>query len=95
MTVGTRMHKTLAGIESAKADFEMFAGETEDAQAKSEFYQYAQQLEGICQNFKQRVNYVEQQEPQYKVKEQAQQKAQMQQQQQQQQQSKQQSPEMH
>lgn len=84
MTVGSRMHKTLAGLESVKADFELFAGETEDAQAKADFGQYAQQLGGICQNFKQRVNYVEQEEPQYKVKQQAQQKAQMQNQQQQQ-----------
>ncbi len=94
MTVGTKLHKTLAGLESVKADFELYAGETEDVQAKSEYGQYAQQLEGICQSFKQRVNYVEQEEPQYKVKEQAQQKAQMQQQQQQQQQE-QQPPELH
>lgn len=76
MTVGTKLHKTLAGLESVKADFEMFAVETEDVQAKSEYGQYAQQLEDIAQRFKQRVNYAEQEEPQYKVKEQAQQRAQ-------------------
>lgn len=81
MTVGTKMHQALASLEGVKADFEMFALETEDTKAKSEFSQYARQLETIAQGFKQRVNYVEQQEPQYKVKEQAQQKAQQPQQQ--------------
>lgn len=81
MTVGTKLHKTLAGLESVKSDFEMYALETQDVQAKSEYSQYAQQLKGICQEFKQRVNYTEQEEPQYKVKEQAQQMAQQQQQQ--------------
>jgi len=76
MTVGTRLHQTLASLEGVKADLESFALETEDTQAKSEFSQYAKQLESITQGFKQRVNYVEQQEPQYKVKEQAQQRAQ-------------------
>ena len=85
MTVGTKMHQTLAGLEHAKSQLETFALETQDQQAKNEFNQYAQQLQGIVQGFQQRVNYIEQQEPQYKVKEQAQQKAQQQQQQQRQQ----------
>ena len=84
MTVGNKLHKTLAGLEGIKSDFEMYALETDDVQAKNEYNQYAQQLKGICQSFKQRVKYVEQEEPQYKVREQAQQMAQQQQQQQQQ-----------
>ena len=79
MTVGTKMHQTLASLEGVKADFESFALETEDTQAKNEFNHYAQQLESIAQGFRQRVNYVEQQEPQYKVKQQAQQQLQQQQ----------------
>ncbi|MGI6553946.1 MAG: DUF1657 domain-containing protein [Bacillota bacterium] len=82
MTVGTKLHQALANLEGVKADFECFALETEDAQAKNEFNQYAQQLENIVQGFRQRVNYVEQQEPQYKVKQQAQQQVQQQAQQQ-------------
>lgn len=78
MTIGTKLHQTLSALEGVKADFETFALETDDVQAKNEFNQYAQQLEGITQGFKQRVNFVEQQEPQYKVREQAQQKAQQQ-----------------
>ena len=75
MTVGNKMHQALSSLEGVKTDFESFALETDDAQAKHEFNQYAKQLDGVVQGFKQRVNYVEQQEPQYKVKEQAQQKA--------------------
>ena len=78
MTVGQKLHKTLAGLESVKADFETYALETQDVQAKNEYNQYAQQIEGIAQSFMQRVNYVEQEEPQYKVKEHAQQMAQQQ-----------------
>jgi len=81
MTIGSKMHQTLAGLESAKASLETFALETQDKQAKNEFNQYAQQLENICSGLKQRVNYIEQQEPQYKVKQQAQQQAQQQKQQ--------------
>ena len=81
MTIGTKMHQALSQLESCKADMESFAMETEDQQAKNEFNQYAQQLESISQGFKQRVNYIEQEEPQYKVKEQAKQQAQQQKQQ--------------
>lgn len=67
MTVGTNMHQTLAGLESAKANLKTFALQTEDKTAKQMFAQYAQQLESICQGLSSRVNYIEQQEPQYKV----------------------------
>lgn len=73
MTVGTKMHQTLASLESAVASLKTFALETQDQQAKSQFSQYAQQLDSICQGLQQRVNYIEQQEPQYQVFKQAQQ----------------------
>jgi hypothetical protein len=78
MTVGEKMHQALAGLEGAKATIETFALDTQDQMAKQQFFQYATQLEDICNGLKGRVNYIEQQEPQYKVKEQAQQQAQMQ-----------------
>jgi cell division protein FtsW (lipid II flippase) len=40
---------------------------TEDKTAKQMFAQYANQLESICQGMSSRCNYIEQQEPQYKV----------------------------
>ncbi|MDW7674501.1 MAG: DUF1657 domain-containing protein [Bacillota bacterium] len=73
MTVGVKMHQTLSGLETAKASLETFALDTEDQMAKQQFSQYASQLEDICQGLKSRVNYIEEQEPQYKIKEQMQQ----------------------
>lgn len=71
MTVGTKMHQTLATLESAKANMKSFALDTDDKVAKKMFSQYEQQLESICQGMSARCNYIEQQEPQYKVHENA------------------------
>lgn len=68
MTVGTKMHQTLASLEGAAADFKTYALETQDQGAKQMFIDLNRQLEGICQTLRGRVNYVEQQEPQYKMK---------------------------
>lgn len=67
MTVGTQMHQTLATLESACASMKTFALETEDKTAKKMFAEYSQQLDSICQGVKARCDYIEQQEPQYKV----------------------------
>ncbi|KJS83746.1 MAG: hypothetical protein JM58_12155 [Peptococcaceae bacterium BICA1-8] len=67
MTIGTKMHTTLASIENAASTMKTFALETEDKTAKQMFAQYAQQLDSISQGMASRVNYIEQQEPQYKV----------------------------
>ncbi|MDK2822489.1 MAG: hypothetical protein PWQ67_876 [Clostridia bacterium] len=67
MTIGNKMHQTLASLEGAKANMKTFALETEDKTAKQMFAQYAQQLDSICQGISSRCNYIEQQEPQYKV----------------------------
>lgn len=68
MTVGKKMHQALTSLEGAKATIETFSYDTDDKQAKQMFTQYAQQLDSICQGLSQRVNYIEQQEPQYKIK---------------------------
>ncbi|MCR4442415.1 MAG: DUF1657 domain-containing protein [Peptococcaceae bacterium] len=67
MTVGTKIHQTLASLEAATAEMKTFALETEDKAAKQMFSQFAQQLDSICHGLSARVNYIEQQEPQYKV----------------------------
>lgn len=67
MTVGTKMHQTLASLEGAAANIKTFALETQDQGAKKMYTDLNQQLEGICQALRGRVNYVEQQEPQYKM----------------------------
>lgn len=77
MTVGTKMHQALTMAESLKAQLEMFGLETEDQQAKNQFFQMAQMMESqVIAPLKGRVNYIESQEPQYKVRQQAQQQAQ-------------------
>lgn len=67
MTVGTKMHQTLASLESATANMKTFAMDTDDKTAKATFSQYVNQLENICQGLTARCDYIEQQEPQYKV----------------------------
>ncbi|MBO8137760.1 MAG: DUF1657 domain-containing protein [Desulfotomaculum sp.] len=71
--IGQKMHQTLATLQGAYADLKSYALETQDQNAKQMFGQYAQQLESICQGMESRCNYIEQQEPQYKVFQQAQQ----------------------
>ena len=66
MTVGQKMHTTLASLESATSSMKAFALDTQDKTAKQMFNGYASQLETICNGFKDRVNYIEQQEPTYK-----------------------------
>jgi len=76
MTVGSKMHETLASLQSLAGDMKHFALETEDKTAKKMFADYAEQLENIANGFRGRVNYIEQQEPQYKVMQQARQEQQ-------------------
>jgi hypothetical protein len=72
MTTGTKMHQTLTSLEGAVADLKSYALETQDKNAKKQFTDYANQLDSIAQGLKGRVNYLEGQEPQYKVFQQAQ-----------------------
>lgn len=77
MTVGVKMHQALNSAETLKAQLESFGFDTDDKQAKAMFFQMAQTMESqIIPQLRNRVNYMESQEPQYKVKEQAQQQAQ-------------------
>jgi dihydroorotase len=66
MTVGTQMQQAIAGIQSASATMKTFALETEDKNAKQQFQQIASQLDCSLETLKQRQQYIEEQEPQYK-----------------------------
>ncbi len=68
MTVGVKMHQTLASLESAAANLKTFALDTEDKTAKDMFFGWSDQIANVAQSMKGRVNYIEAQEPQYKVK---------------------------
>lgn len=83
MTVGDNLHKALTAAEALKAQIETFGHETSDKTAKADFYRMAQTMEQqVVTGLRNRTNYVEQQEPQYNVKQQAYQAAQQQMQQQ-------------
>jgi broad specificity polyphosphatase/5'/3'-nucleotidase SurE len=66
MTVGTQLQQVIVGIESAASSMKMFALETQDQQAKQTFEQLAQTLTGAVASLKQRQQYVQSEEPQYK-----------------------------
>jgi hypothetical protein len=67
MTIGQKMHQCLASLQSAAGDLKSFALDTQDQNAKKMFSDYANQLENIAQGLRGRVNYIEREEPQYKV----------------------------
>lgn len=62
MTVGQKVHTTLASLESAASDLKNFALDTQDKGARQMYSNYSQQLESIVQGLRGRTNYFEQQE---------------------------------
>lgn len=60
------MQQAIAGIQSASSSMKTFALETEDKQAKQQFQELSQQLDCTLETLKQRQQYIEEQEPQYK-----------------------------
>ena len=70
MTVGKKLHQTLASLRSAKADMEAFAMDTQDKNAQKMYSEGAKQLSQLVSSLSGRTNYVEEQEPQYKTKQQ-------------------------
>lgn len=66
MTVGTQMQQTIASCESALASLKSFALETQDQNVKQMFQQMAEQQQTIVDNLNNRLQYIQQEEPQYK-----------------------------
>ncbi len=66
MTVGTQMQQTVASSESVLASLKSFALETNDQNAKQMFQQLAEQQQSIVENLNTRLQYIQQEEPQYK-----------------------------
>ena len=66
MTVGTQLQQAIAGVQSAAATMKSFALETQDSEAKKTFDQLAQNMESALTTLRERQQYVESQEPQYK-----------------------------
>ncbi|MCK8827384.1 DUF1657 domain-containing protein [Natroniella acetigena] len=72
MTVGDNLHQALTGLETAKSTLEGFSQDTNDELAQDMYTQCAQQIEQVANQLEERVNYVENEEPQYKQKQQMQ-----------------------
>ena len=66
VTVGTQVQQAIASVQSVAASMKTFALETQDQQAKQMFQQLAQTFDGALDTLKQRQQYIESQEPQYK-----------------------------
>ncbi len=66
MTVGTKLQQTIASCESALASLDSFSLETNDQAAKTMFQSLSQQQKTILDQLNQRLQYIQQEEPQYK-----------------------------
>ena len=66
MTVGTQMQQAIASCQSLLSSLNSFALETQDQNAKQMFQDLAQQQETILDNLNTRLQYIQQEEPQYK-----------------------------
>jgi hypothetical protein len=59
-------------LKMASGQFQSFAMDTQDAMAKQMYTNFAKQLDQMVKDLANRVNYVEGQEPQYKMENMAQ-----------------------
>ncbi|HEX6989829.1 MAG TPA: DUF1657 domain-containing protein [Bacillota bacterium] len=66
MTVGTRVKTALSNLKSVQADFESFALETQDQDAKQLWDDAAQQTRRVLERVEQRVRQMEEEEPAYR-----------------------------
>jgi hypothetical protein len=66
MTVGTKLQQTIASAEGVAASLKTFALDTEDKQAKQMYGQWAQMMDNCVITLKNRLHYIQQEEPQYK-----------------------------
>jgi len=66
MTVATQVKTCLASLKSAQASLEQFALSTQNQEAKNTFSNAAQATQQIVEQISQRVQQLENEEPQYK-----------------------------
>lgn len=66
MTVATQVKTCLASLKSAQASLEQFALSTQNQEAKNTFANAAQATQQIVEQISQRVQQLENEEPQYK-----------------------------
>ncbi|MDW7674811.1 MAG: DUF1657 domain-containing protein [Bacillota bacterium] len=79
MTVGQKLHQSMGMLKMLSGNFHTFAMDTQDQMAKQMFTNFSKQLDQMTQDLTNRIDYVEGQEPQFKMENMSQQKADMQQ----------------
>jgi hypothetical protein len=66
MTVGTKMQQTIADAQGILSNLTTFGLETQDQAAKQMFQNLAKQQQTILDNLNARMQYISEQEPQFK-----------------------------
>lgn len=66
MTVGVKLQQTIASAESVVSSLKTFALDTQDKSAQQMFNDMAQSQQTIVDNLKGRLDYIQNEEPQYK-----------------------------
>lgn len=66
MTVGVKMQQTLASAQSVLANLNAFALDTQDQAAKQMYQSLAKTQEQVVSQLQERLQYIQQEEPQYK-----------------------------
>lgn len=84
MTAGQKVHQSLGMLKMLSGNFHTFAMETQDAMAKQMYTGFSKQMDQMVTDLSNRINYMEGQEPQYKMENMQQEQADMQQNKQQQ-----------
>lgn len=67
MTVGKELHQALGMLKMSSGQFQTFANRTQDPMAKQMYQGFTQKLDQMVQDLSSRINYMESQEPQYKM----------------------------
>lgn len=67
MTVGMELHQALGMLKMASGQFQTFAMRTQDPMAKQMYQDFTKKLDQMVNDLSSRVNYVEGQEPQFKM----------------------------
>lgn len=79
MTAGQKVHQALGMMKMLSGNFHTFAMETQDSMAKQMYTNFSQQLDQMINDMTSRIEYMEGQEPQYKMENMAQKSTDMQQ----------------
>ncbi|MCF8012128.1 MAG: DUF1657 domain-containing protein [Clostridiales bacterium] len=67
MTIGTELHNALGMLKMVSGQFQSFATRTQDPMAKQMYQDFNKKLDQMVNDLNNRTNYVESQEPQYKM----------------------------